>query len=413
MYESFYGITRRPFLADPDPGCCAGVGTMQQAYDELYNCFEQGKGIGILTGPSGTGKTLLCLNLLDDLSDLLRGVFLAGANFSNRRFLLQAILYELDRPYRGLDEQELRVELITAAKKAKRANRSILLVVDEAHLLNETLLEEIRSATNLIENGESLVRVLLSGQMSLEETMTSPALDALNQRVACHQSLETLTRQQSIDYIEFRLKRAGANVFEVFTAESLQMITEAADGNPRCLNQLCDHALFLGYAEEQKPIETTTVRAALEDLKQLPLHWNDLLSTADVYDQSASDSTSEDSFSDDSLADDSYLDGSLIEEASAEPSATVDVEASTEKTEVFEIGVEEAVEAAETENCFEWEASEETDQLTEMESVAHETSLESDRVNGMAALESGVGEHVAIPGSNLETLIRPLEIDTT
>ncbi|MCH7989681.1 MAG: AAA family ATPase, partial [Planctomycetes bacterium] len=113
MYESFYGITRRPFLADPDPGCCAGVGTMQRAYDELYNCFDQGKGIGILTGSAGTGKTLLCLKLLEDLSELFRGVFLAGANYSNRRSLLQAILYALDRPYRGLDEQELRVELIT------------------------------------------------------------------------------------------------------------------------------------------------------------------------------------------------------------------------------------------------------------------------------------------------------------
>jgi type II secretory pathway predicted ATPase ExeA/predicted RNA binding protein with dsRBD fold (UPF0201 family) len=408
MYESFYGITCRPFLADPDPGCCAGVGTMQRAYDELYNCFDLGKGIGILTGSAGTGKTLLCLKLLEDLNELFRGVFLAGASFSNRRSLLQAIMYALERPYRGLDEQELRVELITAAKKAKRTNRSIFLVVDEAHLLNETLLEEIRSATNLIENGESLVRVLLSGQMPLEETMTRPALDALNQRVGCHQSLETLTRQQSIDYIEFRFKRAGTNLFDVFTAESLQLITEAADGNPRCLNKLCDHALFLGYAEEEKPIETTTVRAALDDLKQLPLQWNDLLTTTDECEQSAPDS-----FSDNSFSDDFFSDESLIEEASAEPSATLDVEASREKTVVFEIGAEETEESAGTENYIELGASEEIDQFEESEATAYETLLESDQANSETDIESRVEENFAIQVSSFQSLIIPLEIDAT
>ena len=247
---------------------------MQHAFEELFRCAQSGQGVGILTAAAGTGKTLLCRKLIGELRKSFATVFLANSNFLTRRSLLQSILYELDHPYIHMAEQELRLELMTAVKAIRNQKQAVVLIVDEAHLLDERLLEELRTITNLVEESEPLVRVLLSGQLLLDEKLANRALEALNQRIRCQVTLEPLTRDESVDYIAQRLKWAGADVSSILTADALQLICYASDGLPRCLNQLCDHSLLLGYVAEEKPVGEVIVRKALDDLKQLPLHWN-------------------------------------------------------------------------------------------------------------------------------------------
>lgn len=275
MYETHFGLLRRPFLATPDPDCYVAGQSSEEALAGLTLCIEHGNGIGILAAAAGTGKTLLCRKLVVDLRDRYATVFLANSNFPTRRSLLQSILYELGQPYMRMPEQELRLELKTAATKVRPSKQAVLLVVDEAHLLNHKLLEELRTAACLDLDGRPLFHVVLSGQLPLEETLISPGLEALNQRVGCQVMLESLTREESAAYVAHRLRWAGGNVGDVFEPAALQMICHAADGLPRCLNQLSDHALLLAYVESERPVSEATVREALEDLKQLPLHWNE------------------------------------------------------------------------------------------------------------------------------------------
>lgn len=274
MYELHFGLKRRPFSAAPTPDCCAPVGAMPAGFEKLRLCLIGGQGIGILTAPAGTGKTLLCRKLVREFRQAYRPAFLPCGGFATRRSLLQAILYELGRPYQRMGEQELRLELTTAVKHIRSERKGVILIIDEAHLLPGPLLEEIRMATNLAEGDDPLVRVLLSGQLALEERLAGPDLAAFSQRIRCHATLEPLTRQESAEYIAYHFQWAGGDIAEILDPEALDLICRASDGLPRCLNQLCDQTLLLAHASGERPAGAATVRRALDELKQLPLAWS-------------------------------------------------------------------------------------------------------------------------------------------
>ena len=282
MYEPFFGMERRPFSATPDPGCFFSSSELQAVLDDLTVCVERGQGIGILTAAAGIGKTLLCQRLAADLrardesSSQFECVYLSNSNFPTRRSLLQAILFEMGDEYSRRDEPELRIDLRSRLLSLQPQREALVLIVDEAHLFSDELLEELRTLSDLANEGSSLVRIVLSGQHELEERLTDRSFDALNQRISKHVFAEPLTISESVEYIEHRLGWAGSDIESVFSEQAIGIITRASGGVPRCLNQLSDHSLLLAFASDQKPVSEDTVREALEDLKQLPLHWNDV-----------------------------------------------------------------------------------------------------------------------------------------
>jgi type II secretory pathway predicted ATPase ExeA len=273
MSESFFGLRKRPFAALPDADCLVPLEGICQAYDELIQAAAEGRGIGVLTAPAGLGKSLVCQRLARELSASFSVVLLPSGNFLTRRALLQAILFELGHSFVRMGDQELRLALSTTLRAIRPVRRGLALIVDEAHLLAARMLEELRTLLSDGEGGEPLVRLIVSGQLSLEETLSRPECDAFNQRIACQVMLPSLTREQSASYISRRLAWAGANISEVLTRESLTAICEAADGVPRCLHQLADHCLTIASNRSEKPITLRTVREALDHLKQLPLTW--------------------------------------------------------------------------------------------------------------------------------------------
>lgn len=276
MYEAFFELRRRPFATTPDPNCWFGPGPIRAALDELVVCTEQGQGIGVLVAPAGAGKTLLCERLLAELSDRFDAVLLRHATFQTRRALLQTLLCELDQPYDRPSDQELRLGLAPVLKRLHHQGRALVLIVDEAHQLSEPLLEELRILADQSLDGQPLVRLILAGQLALEEKLALPGLQALNQRIRAHVCLPTLTQAETRDYIDYRLTWAGGRTDEILTDEALDVIVRACDGLARCVNQLCDHALLLGYVSEERPLSAQTVTEALADLQHLPLPWNSL-----------------------------------------------------------------------------------------------------------------------------------------
>ena len=274
MYEAAFGFERRPFSATPDAQCCYLSEELSELYAELLRHLEDGQGISLLMGAAGTGKTLLCQVLLGDLRQNYQPLCLSSGQLESRGALLQAILFELGQPYSGMCDQELRLELLATLRTFHQQGRPGVLIVDEAHLLGDKLLEEIRLLADWNADGQPLLRILLSAQPALEDLLTQPALTAFNQRVTSHMELEPLTFDESLAYLEYRLQWAGGQPSRLLTTDALQMMARAADGLPRALNQLGDHVLLLAFVADLLPVTPEIVQEALGDLQHLPLHWN-------------------------------------------------------------------------------------------------------------------------------------------
>src|SRR5436189_4485749 len=137
MYEAYFNLQRRPFTSTPDPSCFFAPESIQEVFDELILRAESGQGVGILTAPAGTGKTLLCRRLASELATRWTPLFLANANFPTRRALLQSMLFELGKPYSRLEEQELRLSIYASLRELTQAGRGAVLIVDEAHLRSD------------------------------------------------------------------------------------------------------------------------------------------------------------------------------------------------------------------------------------------------------------------------------------
>lgn len=274
MYEAFFQFQSRPFPAAPIVGNYFPAQSIESARQNLIRSIERSEGPGLIIGPAGVGKTLLLRVLADHFRANLRPVFLSASRVTTRKALLQNILYELDLPYRALDEGELRLSLIDAVRRNEQLPQGLLLLIDEAHTLPMRLLDEARLITNIAVDGQPRVRLVLAGGPSLEERFAHPKLDSFNQRIAARCYLQAFTRDESQEYIRAELSWAGVDPDAVFAADSVRAVMQATDGIPRLINQICDHALVMAHAAGVRRVEASLIQEAWSDLQQLPPPWN-------------------------------------------------------------------------------------------------------------------------------------------
>ncbi len=275
MYEEHFGFRHPPFAATPDARCCFVPEALRATIDELVLRLDAGQGICVLSGAAGLGKTLINRVVASELDARFHVIRLATPGSLSRKALLQSLLSDLDRPQIDVDEQRLRLELVTALRQRLRDDRPCVLLVDEAHTLSPRLFEELRSLAILDEQAQPLLRVMLSGQSRLEETLTAPEFDALNQQIVCHKLLESMTLTESVEYVLHRVAWAGGDPECLFSIPALDLIVRAAAGNPRLLNRLCDLSLILASAHDLPQVGHPEVESALSELRQLPLRWNE------------------------------------------------------------------------------------------------------------------------------------------
>ncbi len=275
MYETFFGLNRRPFAALPQVDQYVAVGSMEQARATLTRCVSRAEGIAMLVGPSGTGKTLLGLLLAAELGMQMRVVALPGGRFSSPRALYQALLYELGKAYRGLDESEARLALNDYLLRDDDCSAGVLVLVDDAQCVGLRLLDELRSLTNLGRAGLPLVRLVLIGNRLLEDHLSHPRLESLAQRITARCYLETMPRHETQQYIQTRVGYAGGNGPALFPEPACAAVHRATDGVARLVNQVCDHALLLAAARGRQTIDPALVEEAWADLQQLPAPWNE------------------------------------------------------------------------------------------------------------------------------------------
>jgi len=270
MYEAQFGLERRPFPAVARVDTYFPSASTRSAHETLARCIRRGDGPGLIIGPVGTGKTLLCQLLAEEFRNEFRVVVLSSTRLCTRRALLQAMLYELQLPFRDLEEGELRLSLIDHVVRSEACPHGLLLLVDEAHCLPLVLLEEIRMITNLVRDGQPRVRLVLAGTPALEERFASPHMESFNQRVVARCYLEPLGGQETAAYVRGQVSLAGGDPDRLFDDEALAAIYRATHGVPRLINQLSDHALILAAAGGGSRIDGPGVEEAWADLQQLP-----------------------------------------------------------------------------------------------------------------------------------------------
>ena len=280
MYETYFNLTERPFASVPRADHYYPASVIDAARNTLTRCIDRGEGAALIVGPSGTGKSLLCQVLAEHFQKSFQVALLASTHLDTRRSLLQAILYELNRPWRGMDEGELRLSLVDYITLNDDCGGGILLLVDEAHRLSLRLLDEIRTLTNLTRAMQPAVRLVLAGNHVLEERFASPKLESFGQRISARCYLEAFQRDETQAYIWARIMVSGGRGNEIFPAEACRMVHKATGGVPRLINQVCDHVLLLAYGAGPgntgcpRRIEPAHVEAAWADLQQLPTPWN-------------------------------------------------------------------------------------------------------------------------------------------
>lgn len=272
MYEQFFHFRRRPFPAAPSLRHYVALRTMEDHRAKLVRCLARSEGVGLIVGPAGTGKTLLCRAVGADLAARCHVVMPAVGRIPSRKALFQAVLFELRRPFQGMDEGELRLALMDDLLSKDR-EKPLVLIIDEADTLSLRILDELRLLLNLGHSEEPPLRLLLSGGTLLEEKLAAAKLQPLSQRIAARCYLDALSRAETFTYVREQIRLCNADAEALLSEEALAAVYHATGGVPRLINQICDHALLLAYADEIDHITPEMVQEAWSDLQQLPMPW--------------------------------------------------------------------------------------------------------------------------------------------
>ncbi len=269
MYETWFQLARRPFASAPSTSDFYPAQSIRAAQEACERCAENNSGPCIVVGDSGTGKTMLALRLTERTNGVGHSAVVNAAGIATRKELLQHILFQFDRPYQGDDEGHLRLSLIEflTAEATRKTGR--LLVIDDAHRLSISLLEELHTIADLAREGAWCVNVILIGLAKLEESLAMPSLSSFNQRVAARCYLRGWNRDETVGYVSRQLEVANAN--HVVAPDAVDHVYDLTAGVPRLVNQICDHAFVLAAAGSLASIDRQTMREAWSDLQQMPL----------------------------------------------------------------------------------------------------------------------------------------------
>lgn len=254
MYESFYGLNKRPFSTIPDPEFLYLSEGHEMALTMLRYGLMSRAPITVVTGDVGAGKTTLIRHLLDEIpEDLTTG--LVSNLQEGRGELLQWVLMALDQEI-GADEPYVTLfkRFQDIAVDVYANQRRLLLIIDEAQNLGEKMLEELRMLSNINAEKDDLLQLILVGQPQLRELINRPSMSQFAQRITADFNLGPLTAEETAAYIENRLKIAGAED-EIFTRRTCELIHQATGGVPRLINSLCDLCLVYGFSDEKKTID--------------------------------------------------------------------------------------------------------------------------------------------------------------
>jgi general secretion pathway protein A len=265
MYQSFYGLDNRPFELTPDVRYLFLTPTHSEALTHLEYGITHRKGVVVLTGEAGAGKTLLVAATLARLDPNILCIPVSNPLLNRAEFyeyLATAIGYAR---VVGQSKARFLVKLTEEAKRRHELGGTIAIVIDEAQCLSLKLLEEIRLLANIETKTEKLLQIVLVGQPELSERLNDYRVRQFKQRIALRCVLGPMTLRETAAYIAGRIRLAGGDAVRVFTREAVRNVHERSRGIPRIVNVLCDNALVTGFALGTRPVDQQIVLDVCKD----------------------------------------------------------------------------------------------------------------------------------------------------
>lgn len=258
MYTDFYKLREKPFENLPDPRFFFHSITHEEGLSRMLYVAGEEKGLGLLTGLYGTGKTFVMNTLLKELARTGRkSCILPNPSFDSVG-MLKEITYRIDGRKEKGDKVDILHSLEESLYSYAREGKNAVIIVDEAHTLqDEKVLDELRMLLNLHYEDRFLLTLLLSGQPELDNIVKG--MRQFEQRVFLRYFLKGLTKEETHDYILFRLTVSGAKE-PLFTESALALVYDLSGGIPRRINRICDLALLFGFYEKKGKIDSETVK---------------------------------------------------------------------------------------------------------------------------------------------------------
>jgi len=263
MYESYYGLTEKPFSIQPDPEYLFLSKRHNLAYTMLEYCIQNNAGYTVICGDIGCGKTTLLHHLINNYKTELT-VGLLYNTPPHVEELMPWIMLAFGLPYIDKSDIELHQEFQDFLIKSFTSGKKTVLIVDEAQNLSMKSLESLRMLSNISVYKHQLLQVILVGQPQLKTMLLRPELEQFNQRVSVEFFLTPLEETEIKDYIQHRIKVAGGNK-DLFSEAAYKRIAEVTKGIPRVINNFCDLVLVYGFSSEAKKINIDLVNEVIKD----------------------------------------------------------------------------------------------------------------------------------------------------
>ncbi len=266
MYQSFYGLRELPFELTPNPRFLFLTPQHQEALSNLQYGLATAKGITVLIGEAGTGKTTLLHAAFQ--SAVCRDVTCVYLN--NPALTRAEFLETLSQRFAlGEHAAESKAALLSELERVLRERRErgevTALVIDEAQSLSTELLEEIRLLANVETQTAKLLPLVLAGQPELRGRLNEPSLRQLKQRITLRCEITPFTLLETAAYITSRVRVAGGDAARMFTRDAVVLIHERSRGIPRTVSVICDNVLVAGFGLNRRPIDREMVLEVARD----------------------------------------------------------------------------------------------------------------------------------------------------
>jgi general secretion pathway protein A len=265
MYERFFGLRERPFDLTPNPRFLVMTERHREALSNLEYAIAARKGITLLLGEAGCGKTTVIRTALDRQSSRVHCVHITNPALTRNEFVeTLATEFGLSAAARQ-SKAALLAELEAMLRRRREADETTVLVIDEAQSLSTDLLEEIRLLANIETADEKLISLILAGQPELAEHLNRESLRQFKQRIALRCELRPLSTQETLAYLAGRVRAAGGVASRIFTREAATLLHEHSRGIPRLVNVLADNALLAAFGRQTPQVTSQLVLEIARD----------------------------------------------------------------------------------------------------------------------------------------------------